>query len=90
MNKSQLIDSIALKAELSKKDSHKVLDAFLSTITETLSLSEEVAIAGFGTFKISHRAARLGKNPKTGEALQIKAAKVPSFKAGKLLKESVK
>ena len=90
MNKTQIIESISLKAETSKKDAHKFLDAFLSTVTESLKNNEEVAIAGFGSFKVSHRAARKGKNPKTGEVLEIKASKVPTFKSGKSLKEAIK
>jgi DNA-binding protein HU-beta len=90
MNKSQIIESISLKAEISKKDAHKALDAFLLTVTNSLKINEEVAITGFGSFKVSHRAARVGKNPKTGEVLQIAASKVPTFKAGKSLKEAIK
>jgi DNA-binding protein HU-beta len=90
MNKSELIEIIANKAELTKKDAHKALDAVLASITETLKNGGEVALTGFGTFKVSHRAARKGKNPKTGEVLEIAASKVPTFKSGKTLKEAIK
>ncbi|WNE41670.1 MAG: DNA-binding protein HU [Mycoplasmataceae bacterium] len=90
MNKTELIEIIATKAELTKKDAHKAVDAFLEAITSSLRDNEEVSLIGFGTFKVSHRAARKGKNPKTGEVLEIKASKVPTFKSGKSLKEAIK
>ena len=90
MNKTELIEIIANKAEMTKKDAHKIVDAILASITETLKNNEEVALTGFGTFKVSHRAARKGKNPKTGEVLEIAASKVPTFKSGKSLKEAIK
>ena len=90
MNKTQLIDQIAEKADLSKASAKAALEATIEAITETLAKEEEVALVGFGTFKISHRAARTGRNPKTGDEIQIAAAKVPAFKAGKALKDAVK
>ncbi|GEK16253.1 transcriptional regulator [Aliivibrio fischeri] len=88
MNKANLIDSIAEQADLTKKQAADALDALTLTITDALSHSEDVSLIGFGTFKISERAARTGRNPKTGEAIQIRASKMPSFKAGKVLKEA--
>jgi nucleoid DNA-binding protein len=90
MNKTQLIDSIAVKAEITKKEAHKALDAFIDSITETLKLGVEINLNGFGTFAITHRKERIGRNPKTGEELTIKASKSPSFKSSKQLKEAVK
>lgn len=90
MNKTQLIDLIATKAELSKREAHKALDGLLDTITESLKDDHEVALIGFGTFKISHRAARTGFNPLTKLPISISASKIPTFKAGKSLKEAVK
>lgn len=89
MNKSQLIDSIASSAELSKKQATAALDSILSTITNELKTGGDVALVGFGTFTVNDRAARSGRNPQTGATIQIAAAKVPSFKAGKGLKDSV-
>ena len=88
MNKANLIDSIAEQADLTKKQSADALDALILTITDALSHGEDVSLIGFGTFKISERAARTGRNPKTGEVIQIRASKMPSFKAGKALKEA--
>ncbi|GEK16214.1 HU family DNA-binding protein [Aliivibrio fischeri] len=88
MNKANLIDSIAEQADLTKKQAYDALDALTLTITDALSHGEDVSLIGFGTFKISERAARTGRNPKTGEAIQIRASKIPSFKAGKALKEA--
>ncbi|MCC2618004.1 HU family DNA-binding protein [Aestuariibacter halophilus] len=89
MNKSQLIDAIAEKADLSKADAGKALDAITAQITLQLAAGESVALVGFGTFKISERAARQGRNPQTGAVIQIAASKVPSFSAGKQLKDAV-
>jgi len=89
MNKSELIEIIATKAELTKKAAHKVVDAFIEAITTSLRDNEDVTLVGFGTFKVSHRAARKGKNPKTGEILEISATKVPTFKSSKVLKEAI-
>ncbi|WGM03651.1 HU family DNA-binding protein [Arsenophonus nasoniae] len=90
MNKTELINQIAEKADLTKKDSEKTLNAFIETVTEALKAGDEVQLVGFGNFQVKQRAARDGRNPKTGETLKIAAANVPSFKAGKTLKEAVK
>lgn len=89
MNKGELVSKIAEQAELKKADAEKALNALISTVTEELANGGEIALVGFGTFKVSERAARSGRNPQTGETIQIAAAKVPSFKAGKGLKEAV-
>ncbi|HGJ5865796.1 HU family DNA-binding protein [Arsenophonus nasoniae] len=89
MNKTELINQIADKTSLTKKDSEKVLNALIETVTETLKAGDEVQLVGFGSFQVKQRAAREGRNPKTGEALKIAASNVPSFKAGKTLKEAV-
>lgn len=89
MNKTELIAAVAEKAELSKKDVEKVLKAFTDTVTEELVKGEKVQMVGFGTFEVSERAAREGRNPKTGEAMPIAASKTPKFKAGKALKDEV-
>ncbi|PCI62017.1 MAG: DNA-binding protein HU [Gammaproteobacteria bacterium] len=89
MNKSQLINAIALQADISKSQAEKALNAFTQTVTDTLKQGEDVALVGFGTFTTSERAARVGRNPQTGEELQIAAATVPRFKAGKALKTAV-
>lgn len=80
---------MAESADISKADAAKALDAFISTISDVLKSGEQVAIAGFGTYKVSERAARKGRNPQTGAEIDIPAAKVPSFKAGKALKDAV-
>lgn len=89
MNKSDLVAAIAQTSNLTKADATRALDAITSTITSTLVSGDNVAITGFGSFVVRDRAARTGRNPQTGKAIQIKASKVPAFKAGKLLKESV-
>lgn len=89
MNKTELINAIAAEAEISKKDAGKALDAFLDTVTKTLKKDEKVQLVGFGTFEVRERAAREGHNPQTGKKIQIAAAKVPAFKAGKALKETI-
>ena len=89
MNKTDLINAVADHAELSKKDAGKAVDAFVAAVTEALKKGEKVQLVGFGTFEVRERAAREGRNPQTGEAIQIKAAKVPAFKAGKPLKDAV-
>ena len=88
MNKSELIASIATGADISKADAERALNATISTITSELANGGDIALVGFGTFKVSERAARQGRNPQTGETIQIAAAKVPSFKAGKALKDA--
>lgn len=89
MKKSELIELIAQNADIPKTSAAKALNATLSAITESLSHGEEVVISGFGTFKVGHRAERAGRNPSTGEAITIKAAKVPQWKAGKAVKDAV-
>ncbi|WP_277870238.1 HU family DNA-binding protein [Vibrio breoganii] len=89
MNKTQLIDAIAEKADLSKAQAKAALEATLEGVTDALKEGDQVQLIGFGTFKVSHRNARTGRNPKTGEEIQIAAANVPAFTAGKALKDSV-
>jgi DNA-binding protein HU-beta len=89
MTKSELIDGIAQKTGLSKTDAAKSLAAILDSITDALKTGDKVALIGFGTFSVSERAARTGKNPQTGEALAIPAAKAAKFKAGQQLKDAV-
>ncbi|KNC15239.1 DNA-binding protein HU-beta [Pantoea sp. BIGb0393] len=89
MNKSQLIDKIAADADISKAAAGRVLDAFMESVTEALKGGDEVALVGFGTFSVRERAARTGRNPQTGKELTIPAGKVPGFRAGKALKDSV-
>ncbi len=89
MNKADLIENVAEKLDLSKADAGRAVDSVFETITDSLKKGDEVTLVGFGTFKVKHRAARKGRNPKTGEDIQIAAANVPSFKAGKGLKDAV-
>jgi len=89
MNKSELIKQIAERADLTQAQATTVLQAFETTVIDELANGREVALIGFGTFKVTDRAARTGRNPQTGAEIQIAASKVPSFKAGKALKEAV-
>jgi len=89
MNKTELIAAVAETAELSKKDAEKALNAVVATITKAMSEGDKVQLVGFGTFEVRAREARKGKNPRTGEEIKIAACKVPAFKAGKALKDSV-
>lgn len=89
MNKSQLIDAAADEANMSKSDMAAAVDAITKTITEQVSRGEKVALTGFGTFELRERAARTGRNPQTGEQIQVKASKAPAFKAGKAFKDAV-
>lgn len=89
VNKQELVSEIASCANLTKADSEKALDAVIKGITNALKKGEDVSLVGFGTFRVKQRKARMGRNPRTGEAIQIKAANVVSFKSGKGLKESV-
>lgn len=89
MNKSELVDVIAEAADLSKSSATRALDAAVTAVTGSLQKGDPVSLVGFGTFTIKHRAARKGRNPRTGEEIDIKAAMVPGFKAGKALKEAV-
>ncbi|HGJ5884060.1 HU family DNA-binding protein [Arsenophonus sp.] len=90
MNKTEVINQIAKKADLTKKDSEKALNSFIETVTETLKTGDEVQLVGFGSCQVKPRAAREGRNTQTGKVIQIAASNVPSFKAGKTLKEAVK
>ena len=89
MNKTEFIAAVAAKAELSKKDAEKAVNAVLAVTADALADGGKVQIAGFGTFEVRERGERSGKNPRTGEVIKIKASKVPAFKAGKPLKDSV-
>ena len=89
MNKTELIAAVAEQAEISKKDSEKALKAFIDVVTEQLKKGDKVQLVGFGTFEVSERAAREGRNPQTGETMKIEASKAPKFKAGKALKDLV-
>ena len=89
MNKTELIATVAEKAELSKKDSEKAVAAVFDAITEGLKAGDKVALVGFGTFDVKDRPERTGKNPRTGEPVAIAATRVPTFKAGKGLKDAV-
>ncbi|MEH6467627.1 MAG: HU family DNA-binding protein [Porticoccus sp.] len=89
MNKSELVDAIADAADLSKASAGRALDAAVDAVANALSNGDQVSLVGFGTFSVKHRAARAGRNPQTGAEIQIKAANVPSFKAGKALKDAV-
>ncbi len=89
MNKSELVAAIAEQANLSKKDAESALKAFTDVVTQELSKGEKIQLVGFGTFEVSERAARTGRNPQTGEEMQIPASKAPKFKAGKALKDAV-
>ena len=89
MNKSELINAVAEKAALSKKDSESAVNAALDAITAALAEGDEIRLVGFGTFEVKKRAARTGRNPKTKEPVEIPASKVPAFKPGKALKDAV-
>ncbi len=89
MNKSELAEAVANTANLSKADGARAVDAVIDSITATLCRGDTVSLVGFGTFQVKQRNARAGRNPRTGETIQIAASKVPSFKAGKGLKDAV-
>jgi len=89
MNKTELVAAIAEKAQLSKKDAEAALNAFTGVVAEELKKGEKIQLVGFGTFEVSERAARTGRNPQTGAEMKIAASKAPKFKAGKALKDSV-
>lgn len=89
MNKQELVTSVAEKSSLTKKDSEKAVNALFASIEEALAKGDKVQLVGFGTFEVRSRAARKGRNPQTGAEISIAAAKVPAFKAGKALKDSV-
>ncbi len=89
MNKTELVDAIASAAEISKAQAGKAVDAFVDSVTETLSKGGKVTLIGFGTFETRERSARTGRNPQTGQEIQIAASTTPAFKAGKQLKDAV-
>ncbi|MCV2885037.1 HU family DNA-binding protein [Aestuariibacter sp. AA17] len=88
MNKNDMVEAIAAGADISKAAAGRALDSFTDAVTAALKEGDQVALVGFGTFSVRERAARSGRNPQTGETIQIAAAKVPSFKAGKALKDA--
>ena len=90
MNKTELINAVAEKAGLSKKNAEAAVNDTLAAITESLKAEEKVQLVGFGSFEVKHRAERTGLNPRTGDSVTIAASKVPAFKAGKALKDAVK
>ncbi len=90
MNKTQLIDAIAKSASLNKKQAEAALNAFTATVADALKNGDKVQLIGFGTFEVRERGARTGRNPKTGEAIEIAASKTPAFAAGKGLKDAIK
>ena len=89
MNKAELIAAVAESAELSRAEATEAVEATINVITKALQVGEAVSLVGFGTFEVRERAARTGRNPRTGEAIDIAASKVPAFKAGKALKDAV-
>jgi len=90
MNKTDLVNAVAEKGDLSKKDAAKAVDAVFDSVMDSLKDGEKVQIIGFGNFEVRDRSARKGRNPQTGEEIEIPASKVPAFKAGKALREAVK
>ena len=90
MNKSDLVDAVAGRADMSKAEAGRAVDAVLGSVGDALGNGDSVSLVGFGTFSVRHRAARMGRNPQTGAAMQIAASKVPGFKASKALKDKVK
>ncbi|WP_428099936.1 HU family DNA-binding protein [Candidatus Rariloculus sp.] len=89
MNKAELIDAVASATNFSKADASRAVDAVVDSISSALGDGQQVSVVGFGTFSVKHRAARSGRNPRTGEAIQIAASNVPGFKAGKALRNAV-
>jgi DNA-binding protein HU-beta len=89
VNKSELIEAIATTADIPKAAAGRALDAMVDTIADALKKGDQVVLVGFGTFSVKERAARTGRNPQTGQPIEIAAAKIPSFKAGKALKDAV-
>ena len=89
MNKNELVDAVSERTGLAKSDAARAVEAVLSTITETLKTGDQVALSGFGSFVAKTRAARTGRNPRTGEAIAIPASRAPAFKAGKALKDAI-
>ena len=89
MNKSELVEAIAQGSGVTKADANRVLDTFMSTVTDVLKSGDQIALTGFGTFATSNRSARKGRDPRTGNEINIKASRVAKFKAGKSLKDAV-
>ncbi len=89
MNKQELIENIAVSVDITKADAGRALDSVIDSITDSLRKGDSVSLVGFGTFSVRSRAARTGRNPQTGESIQIAAAQVPAFKAGKALRDAV-
>ncbi|MCR5233497.1 MAG: HU family DNA-binding protein [Lachnospiraceae bacterium] len=89
MNRQELVDAMASKADISKKNADAALKGFIDAVSEALKKGDKVQLVGFGTFEVAERAAREGKNPQTGEVIKIKASKAPKFKAGKALKDAL-
>lgn len=89
MNKSELIDAIAAKADLTKASAGKALDAFVEVVSDAMKQGDQVVIVGFGSFSVRQREARTGRNPRTGETINIAASNLPAFKPGKALKDAV-
>lgn len=89
MNKTELISEVAQKANITKKDADKIVNAFFATVESALKAGDKVQLVGFGTFEVRERQARKGRNPQTGQEISIPATKVPAFKAGKALKDAV-
>ena len=89
MNKTQLIEAVAAKTELTKKDAEAAVNAAIAAVVEALKAGDKVQLVGFGTFEVKERAARTGRNPQTGEAIEIAASKAPAFSAGKAFKDAI-
>lgn len=89
MNKTELVNAVAEKADFSKKDAEKAVSAVIESITDALTQGEKIQLVGFGTFEVRERAEKQGRNPRTGEAMTVPASKLPAFKAGKALKDAV-
>ncbi|MGB9813777.1 MAG: HU family DNA-binding protein [Thermovenabulum sp.] len=89
MNKADLVSAMAEKSGLTKKDAEKALNAFIDSVTEALAKKDKVQLVGFGTFEVRERSARKGRNPQTGEEIDIPAANIPVFKAGKALRDGI-
>ena len=90
MNKTELVEAVAKSSSLSKADANRAVDAVVDSITNALAKNDKVTLIGFGSFETRERAARTGRNPRTGEEIKIKATKTPAFKAGKKLKDAVR
>ena len=89
MNKAELVDAVAGASNLSKADAGRAVDAIVDSVTKALKRGEQVSVVGFGTFSVKHRSARSGRNPRTGDTIEIAASNVPGFKAGKALRDAV-